>query len=133
MEALTKSVTFASGGVWLTAIGELILGNDVTSNKRYDQLIEKHLQFYEDLRTGKRKPATMAQLKFQRVALRREEPTTDHELAYIDWLRKKQLGPFSPPPPPMAEEDEYPPGVRPVSQDTGGKWDNAWRDRKGNY
>lgn len=51
------------------------------------ELLSKHLNFYEKLATGRRKPTTEAQVHFVEVCKGRAEPTTKHEVAYIKYRR----------------------------------------------
>ncbi|QNE07761.1 hypothetical protein [Croceicoccus marinus] len=98
-----------------------------------DNLLETNLDFYEALRLRKRRPKTAAQRQFQDVAWGKAEPVTDHEHAYVHYLRQHRIGPFAPTPSAHIDDNRqgYTAGARPVSQEVGAKWDNAWRGRRG--
>jgi|GEM_PF-2399651 len=51
------------------------------------QLLDEHLSFYEDLETGQRKPKTEAQEHFVKVCMGKAKASTDHELAYVKYMR----------------------------------------------
>lgn len=104
--------------------------NDIA---RFEALLKRHLSFYEDLHNRVRRPKTAAQRKFQDVAWGKEEPETEHERAYIYYLDKigrspsaEKLKTY-----PLVDEDEsLPPGLRPVSNATGMKWDASAENMK---
>ena len=96
-------------------------------------LLAEHIRFYEALRLKRRRPKTAAQRQFQDVAWGRAEPATDHEHAYVYYMRQHRIGPFAPPPASHIDDksDGFAIGARPVAPEVGMKWDNAWRGRRG--
>lgn len=62
---------------------------DPVVNLTFDeqQLLDKHLSFYEDLETGQRNPETEAQEHFVEVCQGRAKASNDHELAYVKYMR----------------------------------------------
>ena len=50
-------------------------------------LLSRHLNFYQSLATGRRKPGTIAQKHFVEVALGHAGAETPHEFAYIKYVR----------------------------------------------
>lgn len=51
------------------------------------QLLNKHLSFYEELETGQRKPKTEAQSHFVKVCQGRAKASSNHELAYVKYMK----------------------------------------------
>ncbi|HEX8198561.1 MAG TPA: DUF413 domain-containing protein [Pyrinomonadaceae bacterium] len=56
-----------------------------------EELIEKHLEFYQSLLTKKRMPTTKAQEHFVAVCSQRAKAETPHELAVAKYLRIKAI------------------------------------------
>ena len=98
-----------------------------------DALLAKHIEFYEALRTKERRPKSAAQRQFQDVAWGKAEPVTDHEHAYVYYMRENRIGPFARLPTNHIDDaaDRFAVGARPVDAQIGAKWDNAWRGRRG--
>ena len=57
----------------------------------YQALLDKHLAFYEALKSKHRRPRTMAQREFQDAAWGNKAPETDHEKAYV-WHLQMTVG-----------------------------------------
>ncbi len=98
------------------------------------RLLRDHFEFYEDLRQKRRRPKSAAQRQFQDVAWGKAEPKTEHEHAYVAYLKKHGIGAFA------SIKDkphidhvmaDHPVGHRPVDGSIGEKWDNAWRAHRG--
>jgi uncharacterized protein YifE (UPF0438 family) len=53
-------------------------------------LIKRYLEFYTDLKEGRRNPTTEAQRHFVAVLRNECEATTDHEFAYLKFLETKR-------------------------------------------
>ena len=51
------------------------------------QLRDSYMDFYDSLETGQRKPATEAQEHFVKVCHGRAKASTEHELAYVKYMR----------------------------------------------
>jgi len=101
---------------------------------RFEALLKLHLGFYQDLHNKVRRPKTSAQRRFQDVAWGKEQPTTEHELAYIYHLKKIGRSPLDEKLKklPIIEENSiYPPGSRPASNEIGKKWDDSENNMKG--
>ncbi len=100
---------------------------------RFEALIARHLSFYEELHKQVRRPKTAAQRKFQDVAWGKEAPETDHEKAYIYYLENIGRSPMAESLknyPLLVEDESFPPGLRPVSNIAGMKWDAAAENMK---
>jgi len=101
--------------------------SDDQLEKRNDALISRYLWFYEQLRLKTRSPKTAAQRQFQDVAWGKAKPQTEHEHAYVAYLKKKGRPPGAPVilHPQKMDQVGFPQGARPVPSDVGRKWDAA--------
>jgi uncharacterized protein YifE (UPF0438 family) len=52
-----------------------------------NHLINRYLEFYKSLDSGKRKPETKEQLRFVKVCRGKILPKTEHEIAYINYKK----------------------------------------------
>lgn len=75
-----------------TAINQIddysILKQDISDQE--DDLLRKHLPFYEDLELGIRKPESDAQHHFLAVVKGRATPRTAHEIAFLKHIKRRQ-------------------------------------------
>lgn len=51
------------------------------------QLLDRYMDFYDSLETGQRRPTTDAQEHFVKVCHGRAKASTEHELAYVKYMR----------------------------------------------
>ena len=65
-----------------------ILKRDISDQE--DDLLRKHLSFYEDLELGIRKPESDAQHHFLAVIKGRATPRTAHEIAFLKHIKRRQ-------------------------------------------
>ncbi len=65
-----------------------ILKRDISDQE--DDLLRKHLSFYEDLELGIRKPESDAQHHFLAVIKGKATPRTAHEVAFLKHIKRRQ-------------------------------------------
>lgn len=107
---------------------------DARTIAMYERLLDRHLKFYDALRLRERRPKSAAQRQFQEVAWGKAEPVSDHERAYVWYLKALKIAPFNRPAPAPHIDDVmagYDVGARPVAGEVGTKWVNAWREYRG--
>jgi len=87
-------------------------------------LLDKHLTFYVELTSGKRRPTTEAQRHFIAVSMGHDVASTDHERAFMKWRRKMARGRAAE----TSTEDveQAPPGLRPYPSSISAKLDRAY-------
>lgn len=86
--------------------------------ERLERLLVRHLQFYEDLRTRRRRPKTSAQREFIDVVRGVSDPQTDHEKAYLHYLAREGR-------PVTKRGSGLPANFRHSAADIGKKWSDA--------
>jgi len=65
--------------------------SEVLLTEKQQVLLDKHLWFYQQLDSGERRPNTKEQLHFLKVCRNEAPAQTEHEKAYMAWLRKKLI------------------------------------------
>ena len=59
-------------------------------SERHKTLLRRHLHFYRKLENGRRRPATALQIHFVEVCRGDATPNTEHEKAYIAYLKARE-------------------------------------------
>ena len=65
----------------------LFAKSQLTLSQKENELIRKHLKFYQDLDNYNRRATTDEQKRFMRVCRGIERPETNHEIAYMKYRR----------------------------------------------